>query len=92
MEQLNLKVPEAKPANTSWTITTIQMYWDIKVFHVRLRDSNGAETVFEYNGDAATKVLNDLNNPKETGSLQKRVFLKLAADGFLTGTVAGTPD
>ena len=55
-------------------------------------DSNGAETVFEYNGDAATKVLNDLNNPKETGSLQKRVFLKLAADGFLTGTVAGTPD
>lgn len=92
MEKLDLTVPEVKPATTSWTITTIQMYWDAKIVHVRLRDSNGEETVFEYTGDEAVTVLNDLNNPKDAGSLQKRVLQQLATDGFLSGTISGVPD
>jgi len=63
-------------------LVTIKLVSDAKEF-----------STYQYTGTSATAMIKQLNTANlTTKSMQKRILEKLAADGFLPGTVQGTPD
>ena len=60
---------------------------------IKLKDDAGKYSQYQYPGKKATQMIQSLNTANlSTKSMQKRILEKLAADGFLPGTVQGTPD
>lgn len=60
---------------------------------IRVKDNNNVPSVFTYKGKEAQDWIKWINTANLTNrSLQKRVLEKLSADGYLPGTVTGTPD
>ena len=61
---------------------------------VRLRNlTTGEQFAHRYEGATALTLINQLNKADlSVQSLERRILLRLVADGLLTGTVSGTPD
>jgi hypothetical protein len=60
---------------------------------IKLKDDTGKYSTYQYKGKQAVQMIQTLNTANlSTKSLQKRILEKLSADGFLPGTVSGTPD
>jgi hypothetical protein len=60
---------------------------------IKLKDDAGNYSTYEYTGKKAVQMIQQLNTANLTQkSMQRRIMEKLAADGFLPGTVQGTPD
>jgi hypothetical protein len=60
---------------------------------VKLKDDAGNYSFYQYTGKLATNMIKQLNTANlTTKSMQRRILEKLSADGFIPGTVAGTPE
>jgi hypothetical protein len=60
---------------------------------ITLRNEHEELSYYSYTGAAATQMIKTLNTANlSTKSMHKRILEKLSADGFLPGTVTGTPD
>lgn len=102
MENLTLTNPEVTPQITTanYHVIAIQLYWEQQTIIITLRGDNGELKTFTYGGPApddnrakATQLMIALNKMNfSVNSLQKRVIQQLVNDGFIAGTVTGTPD
>jgi hypothetical protein len=104
MESLSLTTPEVTQITTNtYKIASILFYWEQATIVISLRGENGELKTFTYGGnqpdtsqasrDKATNLMITINKMNfSTVSLQKRIFTQLINDGFITGTVTGTPD
>lgn len=53
----------------------------------------GVHKTFTYNGQTAITMMNALNTANlTTNSLEKRCLNQLISDGYLSGTITGTPN
>lgn len=105
MEKLTLTVPEVKPeiSTTAYEIAFINLGWEASTIVIGLRGENGELKVFTYGGNNPDNTAADRTKARNlmialnkmnftTNSLQKRVIQQLVTDGFIAGTVTGTPD
>lgn len=92
-ESLVLTTPVAGPQITSYRVTRLNLRRLPSAFiGIDVIDNNGLESSFIYEGDVAKTLLNQLNTMNFTStSLEKRVLLRLISDGYLVGSVSGTP-
>lgn len=68
------------------------MDWDGALIQILLKDNNGAQLNFSYNGVTATAMMVLLNKANLTSnSLHKRILNQLVSEGKLLGTVSGVP-
>lgn len=93
-EQLDLTVPETKPAVTTYLVERMTLDWTAQRIDIGLVAPNtGEKKVFSYTDSTATTLMRALNKVDlSVKSLQRRILERLAADGLLGGTVSGTPD
>lgn len=105
MESLTLATPEIQPQITTSTYQISYLYlgWEQQTITIGLHGQNGELKTFGYGGTTPDGAINDrakavtlmtaLNKANLTvASLQKRVINQLIADGFMAGTVTGSPD
>lgn len=60
---------------------------------ITVRDNHDVPSTFAYAGDAAREMIKWINTANfTTHSLHKRLLQKLSNDGYLPGTVTGTPE
>ncbi len=91
-EQLDLTSPVVIPNVANYRVSVLSLLWDDAVISIALRDNNGQVLSFSYNGAQATSMMTVLNKANLTSnSLHKRVLNQLVSDGFLAGTVSGSP-
>jgi hypothetical protein len=93
-EQINLTTPVQPPALTYYQVREIRMNRDDgSSIYVRLRGTNGESFDRLYEGAAALALINQLNTANlSTQSLERRILLRLIADGVVSGTISGAPD
>jgi hypothetical protein len=91
-EQLDLAVPIVPPTQTSYRLVLLSLDWNSQAIRIVVQASDGEQVPASYNGATAVSLMTTLNSANlTTSSLQKRVLLKLTADGILpAGTVNGT--
>lgn len=93
MEQLTLATPVQPPTLTSYRVDTLSLHWSDASIAIGLRGPNGETATFTYTGPQATVLMQVLNTSDlSTKSLHRRILEKLAADGYLTGSITGSPD
>lgn len=103
MEQINLTTPEIKPQVTTdiYKVIVLNFNWEQQLIIIGLRGENGEYKTFTYGGSSsddagrtkATNLMIALNKANlSIKSLQNRVITQLINDGFLSGTISGTPD
>jgi hypothetical protein len=77
---------------SSFVVDSILLNWKEKSIVIHL-GGNGIQQRIEYTGTVATNLMIALNKANlSTTSLQKRIFLQLIADGYIAGSITGTPD
>lgn len=104
-EDFTLTTPEIVPQVTTSTYRLVGLFldWERTTIIIRLRGANGETKQFTYGGNdpstpsaEKTKALNlmlALNKANlSIKSLQRRVLEQLVTDGFLAGSITGTPD
>lgn len=93
MEQLTLTAPISSPSVTLYKVQRLTLTVSPPVIDWTMIDNNGVTLSGAYNGDVAVTLLNQLNTGDcRTVSLQRKIILRLQADGYLAaGTVEGTP-
>lgn len=104
-EELDLTNPQTIPAITTnfYKIAFINLGWEQQTINIGLRGQNNELLTFTYGGNnpentiadrtKATQLMIALNKMNFSNiSLQKRVMQQLVNDGFISGTVSGTPD
>jgi hypothetical protein len=58
-----------------------------------VEDNHGVRRSFTYTGDVAIDMIQWMNTANfSVNSMHKRILQKLSADGYLPGTVTGSPD
>lgn len=105
MELLTLTAPEVQPqvVTANYQIAYINFNWESPTIVIGLRGENGELKVFTYGGNNPDNTPADRTKARNlmialnkmnftTNSLQKRVIQQLVTDGFIAGTVTGTPD
>jgi hypothetical protein len=91
-EALTLTTPLVQ-TRTTYAVKIINLDWDSAHIHIRLLGSDGVVVGFNYDGPQAITLMTALNKVNlSVKSLQRRILEQLVADGFLTGTVGGSPD
>lgn len=92
-ETLSLASPIAAPALTNYAISKLVFDWEGAMIVIDLRGQNGERATYRYNGSKATSLMNALSKANLTvKSLPRHVYEQLSDDGFVVGTVVGTPD
>jgi hypothetical protein len=94
MEQINLTSPVvADPAQaTTFRVAALWLNWDGAEIVVHVTDGT-VRKVFRYTGSTATALMTALNKANLTSnSLHKRIINQLISDGYLSGTISGSPD
>jgi hypothetical protein len=100
-EELILTDPIVTPDTTKYRVSAFTMdletvyavTGDPGIVTIKLKDDTGKYSSYQYTGQTAITMIKQLNTANlSTKSLQKRILEKLSADGFLPGTVQGTPD
>lgn len=94
VEQINLTTPyvaDPRSAN-NFKIEALFLNWNDSLITIRV--GNGVlNNVFHYQGEQARNMMIILNKANLTNnSLHKRILNQLINDGYLTGTISGTPD
>lgn len=96
VEQLDLTTPETFSAPTSITtykIRRITMDWESAKVEIWLTGSGGQRKVLSFTGAEATAYMTNLNKRNASVvSNQKWTLQLLVTNGYLAGTVSGTPD
>ena len=102
MEELVLTEPVVVPEQVTNKYHVVATTFDLEaqsraqgvgLIVIRLRDNNGGGSSYTYHGQQAVDMIKVLNTANlTTKSMHKRILERLAADGFLPGTVTGTPD
>jgi hypothetical protein len=93
-EQLNLTTPIVRPSTTGYKIDSIWLNWGNSTITITLFDPvTGDKPIFVYSGVPAKTMMVAMNKMDfSTISFQKRVLQQLLTDGYLNGTISGTPD
>jgi len=96
VEQLDLTTPETFSAPSSityWRIDELHLYRsDAKVI-IGLVGTNGEKRTYTFTGSLATTYLNALNTRNATTtSNEKWTLNQLVTNGYLNGTVSGSPE
>lgn len=93
-EQYDLTTPITQPSRNYYRIVSVYLCPESNLIVIVLRGSDNATISVEYNGSTAATLLSQLNTMNfGTISLQKRIILRLQADGKLpAGTISGLPD
>lgn len=92
---VNTPIPADPLGRASATSVTIErLVLDYKNSLIDIMVWNGSvEGHFQYTGTTALSLMNALNKANlSTTSLNKRVMQQLNSDGYMTGTITGTPD
>ena len=93
MEQVDLTTPQTQSPATNYKINKILLGWLDKAIRIELVADNGETLEASYDGDEAHNLMVALNKMDlSTNSLHKRIMTKLINDGYLSGTITGTPD
>ena len=101
MEELALTAPVTVSTTTSkYRVITVTFGMEMTMppaepgaVLIELKDNNDASSSYQYTGDTAIDMIKWLNTANLTvKSMQKRILERLSADGYLPGTVVGTPD
>jgi hypothetical protein len=103
MEELTLTDPIVVPAVTTakYHVVSILMNLEAVVspaqepgyIVIDLKDNNNVRSNYQYTGAPAVSMIKTLNTANlTTKSMHKRILEQLSKDGFLPGTVTGTPD
>lgn len=103
MEELTLTDPIVVPEKVTnkYKVINLTLDWEARygvssengLVLITLKDNNDERTQYHYEGDEAIDLMKWLNTANfTTNSLHKRILQKLSNDGFLPGTVTGTPD
>ena len=92
-EQLDLTTPIQGSAITSYKVLQLTLGTTPPVIDWTVVDNTGKTMSGSYNGSIAATFLNQINTGNFTvTSLQKKIILRLQADGKLgAGTVSGSP-
>jgi len=93
-EQIDLTSPlVANPTQTS-ILKLDSFYYSRSRAVMRVEViGNNIMKPYEYSGPVATDLINLLNKANcSATSFDKRIFNRLIADGYLSGTISGTPD
>ena len=94
-EQIDLINPEIRPAVTTdfYRVVYLSLDFETSFISIRLRGENNEAKSFYYENAEARNLMIILNKSNLTiQSLQRRILLKLIADGKITGSVSGAPD
>lgn len=102
MEQLDLTNPVTTPPVTTanYRVQVLLLDWETiqsaegkGLVRITVRDNNGVVSDYQYTGPEALDLMKWMNTANFTvNSMHKRILQKLSNDGFLPGTVTGTPD
>jgi hypothetical protein len=103
MEELILTEPVVVPGTTTSKYRVIVLTLDLEAvldptgapgyIGITLKDNLEVRSTYSYKGDEAISLMKFLNTANlSVKSLHKRILEKLSTDGFLPGTVTGTPD
>lgn len=88
-------MPEQLDLTTAYSVRELNLNRDQDAsITVRLRNlATGEQFAHRYEGAVAATLIIQLNKADLTvQSLERRILLRLVADGLLTGTVSGAPD
>lgn len=98
-EQVDLTAPVTRTL-TAWSIQSFTVNVEQLLVAVSLRGDDGSRLTVGYptpaarqglpSGQTIISALNTANNSTGT-SMAKRILQRLIADGYITGTVSGTP-
>jgi len=102
-EQLELTDPIVTPPKVTSTYTVVVLTTDRETVSlpttepglvlVTVKDNLGVRSTFTYTGAQAIDMIKWMNTANfSVNSMQKRVLQKLSSDGYLPGTVTGTPE
>ena len=92
-EQLNLTTPIVTPTLAFYAIAAIVLQRDTQEVHIHLLGTNGEHLHHSYSGIVAIALIEELNTANMAiASLEKRILLRLVADGVLIGTISGSPN
>jgi hypothetical protein len=93
-EQIDLTAPITTPSITYFKVVRLDCDWENARISVYLKSSSSSERLaFYYDGAEATALMTQMNKKNfTTTSMQKTILNKLVADGFLAGTISGSPD
>jgi|RhiMethySRZTD1v2_1073278.scaffolds.fasta_scaffold576679_2 hypothetical protein len=93
-EQLDLTAPITYPSTTYYKVAELRLQRESpSSIYVRLKGTNGEHFDHLYEGATALNLIIALNKANlTTNSLEKRILNQLITDGFLSGTVSGSPD
>ena len=94
-EQLTLTTPITHAPVHAFSIVQVILQWEAPArISVELVGDDGVERrIYSWTGESAAQLLIAFNTVNlSTKSLQRRVFERLVADGYLGGAVGGAPD
>lgn len=93
-EQIDLATPITEPATAFYRVMSFTCDWENARVNIYLKDTvSGKREHFEYVGPVATALMVLMNKKNfTTVSMQKTILNKLITDGYLVGTVSGSPD
>lgn len=93
-EKIDLTTPfQPDPSSaTDLTVVKVVLDWEGAGLHITLAKDNVRKHV-SYNGSEATALMVALNKANlATKSLHRRILERLQADGYVSGTISGSPD
>lgn len=94
VEQINLNYPVIKENITHWKVSRPELDWDMARIEIHLSfQLTGEKKIVGYSGTEATNLMRIMNTKNfSTKSIHKTILEKLLNDGYLDGTISGTPD
>lgn len=94
IEQAELSAPMVVDPTSTSTVRVEKLVLDWKDKNITIYVGfNGVRREFNYSGDTAVTLMTALNKANlSSNSLHKRILNQLINDGFLAGTISGSPD
>lgn len=97
MEELVLTTPKT---TTKYRVVAVTLNLEMEMIIddpgavlIELKDNLDQPSTYSYTGQTAVDMIKWLNTANlTTKSMQKRILERLSTDGYLPGTVSGTPD
>ena len=93
-EQINLTTPISEPSTTFYKVMSLNCDWENARVNIYLKDTvSNKRQHFEYVGTVAADLMVLMSKKNfATTSMQRVILNKLIADGYLAGTISGSPD
>ena len=94
-ETVTLTTPVVYPSNTAYHLERLTIDFDAGSINIQLIGANGESLSVTYGPTTVptgATLISQLNTANLSAtSLVKRIYNRLVTDGFLVGTVSGTP-